>query len=125
MVETTGRSSHLFLQCEYSVMTFVYMKFGLEKCASLSIKRGKVQTLVQPHLEDISPLSEGSVYKYLSVLKSNVFDTTQMKSLVRQEFLKRSGSKAVLQTQLNSGNMVKGINMFAIPVIRYSAALLN
>jgi len=123
MVETTGRSSHLFLQCEYSVMTFVYMKFGLEKCASLSIKRGKVQTLVQPHLEGISPLSEGSVYKYLSVLKSNVFDTTEMKSLVRQELLKRS--KAVLQTQLNSGNMVKGINMFAIPVIRYSAALLN
>ena len=58
----------------------ICMKFDLEKCASLSIKRGKVQTLVQPHLEGISPLSEGSVYKYLGVLESNVFDTTQMKS---------------------------------------------
>ena len=85
MVETIGRSSHLFPQCEYS------------------------------------PLSEGSVYKYLSVLDSNVFDTTQMKSLVRQKFLKRS--KTVLQAQLNSGNMVKGINMFAIPVIRHIVLL--
>jgi len=46
-----------------------------------------------------------------------------MKMMVQQEFLKRS--KTVLQTQLNSGNKVKGLNVFAVPVIRYSAALLD
>jgi len=97
----------------------ICMKFGLDKCASLSIKRGKVQTVVSPILEGISPLSEGSVYKYLGVLESNVFDISEMKSIVL-EFLKRS--KLVLQTQLNSGNKVKGLNMFAVPVIHYSTA---
>jgi len=101
----------------------ICMKFGFDKCASLSIKKGKFQTVVSPYLEGISPLPEGSVYKYLGVLESNVFDTTQMKTMVQQEFLKRS--KTVLQTQLNSRNKVKGLNMFAIPVIRYSAALLD
>ena len=52
-----------------------------------------------------------------------MFDTTQMKTKVQEEFLKQS--KTVLQTQLNSGNKVKGLNMFAVPVIRYSAALLD
>ena len=49
------------------------MKFGFNKCASLSIKKGKVQTVESPHLEGISPLVEGSVYKYLGILESNVF----------------------------------------------------
>ena len=60
----------------------------MNKCASLSIKRGIVQTVVTPHFNGIPALNEGSVYKYLGVLESNVFDTTQMKSLVQQEFLK-------------------------------------
>jgi len=85
----------------------ICMKFGLDKCASLSIKRGKVQTVVSPLLEGISPLPEGCVYKYLSVLENSVFDTSEMKSIVRQEFLKRS--KLVLQTQLNSGIRLKGL----------------
>jgi len=46
-----------------------------------------------------------------------------MKSIAQKEFLKRS--RTVLQSQLNSGNKVKGINMFAVPVIRYAVALLD
>ena len=61
-------------------------------------------------------MDEGSVYKYLGILENNVFDTVQMKSIMQKEFLKRSIT--VLQSQLNSGNKVEGINMFAVPVIR-------
>ena len=57
------------------------------------------------------------------MFESNVFDTAQMKTLLQQEFFKRCQN--VLQTQLNAGNKVKGLNMFAVPVIRYSAALLG
>ena len=101
----------------------ICMKFGLDKCASLSIKWGIVQTVVTPYFNGISALDEGSVYKYLGVLESNVFDTTQMKSLVQQDFMK--WSRTVLQTQLNSGNKVKGIIMFTVPVMRYAATLLE
>jgi len=70
----------------------------------LSIERGVVQTMVAPNLGGISQLKEGSVYKYLGVIESNVFETSQMKINVQQEFLKQS--KTVLQIQLNAGNKV-------------------
>ena len=54
---------------------------------------------------------------------NNVFDVTQMKFLVQKQFFRCS--KTILQTHLNAGNKVKGINMFAVPVMRYSAALLD
>ena len=52
-----------------------------------------------------------------------MFATDKMKSVVQQEFLKRC--RVVLQTELNSGNKIKEIGMFAVPLIRYSAALLD
>ena len=61
-------------------------KFGLDKCAGLSVRRGKVQSVVTPQLEGILPLAEGTGYKYLGILESNVFDVTQMKLLVQQQF---------------------------------------
>jgi len=68
----------------------ICMKFGFNKCASLSIKRGVVQAVVTPNLDGILPLNEGSVYKYLGVLENNVFNITKIKALVQQEFLRRS-----------------------------------
>ena len=67
----------------------ISMEFGFEKCASLSIKRGKLQNQTVPSLEGMLPLPEGSFYKYLGIFESNVFATDMMKSVVQQEFLKR------------------------------------
>jgi len=93
----------------------------LDKCASLSIKRGVAQeAVVTLNLDEILPLNEGLVYKYLGVLENNVFDTTKMKTAVQQEFLRRP--RVVLQTQLNAGIKVKGFNMFAVPIQCYAAA---
>ena len=68
------------------------------------------------------PIAERIFYKYLGNFESNVFATDKMTSAV-QEFSKRC--RVVLQTELNSGSKMKGIRMFAAPVIRYSVALLN
>ena len=57
--------------------------------------------------------------------ESNFFDTAQIKTLLQQKSFKRHQN--VLQTQLNTAasNKIKGFNMFAVPVIHYSAALLE
>ena len=102
----------------------ICMKFGLDKCASLSITQGKVQEVVTPQLGGILPLSEGTEYKYLGILERNVFDVTHMIEAICSVAVFR-GSKSILQTQLNSGNKVKAINIFAIPIMHYSAALLE
>ena len=66
------------------------MQFGLNKFASLSIRQGEVQAVVTPQLEGILSLAEGIEYKYLGVLVSKVFDVTQMKIPVHQQFFQHS-----------------------------------
>ena len=46
-----------------------------------------------------------------------------MKDNIRKEYLKRI--KAILKSKLNSGNMVKAINTWAAPVIRYTAGIID
>ena len=41
-----------------------------------------------------------------------------MKEKIKKEYIKRL--KAILKLKLNSGNTVKAINSWTVPVIRYS-----
>ena len=84
---------------------------------------GKVQAVVISQLEGILPSAKGTGYKYLGMLESNVFDVTQMKLVVQQQFNQRS--RTTFQTQLNFGHKVRGINMFAVQIMHYGAALLD
>ena len=46
-----------------------------------------------------------------------------MKRIVGNEYKRRV--RKILEAKLNGGNIIKGINTWAIPVLRYSAAFLN
>ena len=46
-----------------------------------------------------------------------------MTEKIKKEYIKRL--KAVLKSKLNSGNTVKAINTWAVPVIRYSAGIVD
>ena len=88
----------------------ICMEFRFEKCASLSIKRGKLQSQNSLCVESILPLPEGN---FTCVFESDVFATHQMKVTTQQEFSK--WCRAVLKTELNAGNKMKSIRMFAVP----------
>ena len=66
----------------------VCVEFGFDKCASLSINRGKIQEQVHPSLGEIMPLGKGGVYKYLGVFESYVADIAQMKTLLQQKYVR-------------------------------------
>ena len=66
----------------------VCVEFGFDKCANLSINRGKIQEQVHPSLGEIMSLGKEGVYKYLGVFESNVFDIVQMKTLLQQEYVR-------------------------------------
>ena len=97
-----------------SVMIFLW---------SLDLRSVLVFHLKEARYSQTVPCLEESFHKYLGIFESNVFATEKMKIIVQQEFLKQW--KVVLQTELNSGNKMKGIRIFAVPVIWYSAALLD
>ena len=46
-----------------------------------------------------------------------------MKEKVRSEYFRRV--RKVLQSHLNGGNIVKGINTWAVSLLRYSAAFID
>ena len=64
------------------------MKFGIEKCAVLIIKRGKVtqsEGITLPDDMNIRMLIEGEGYKYLGVLEANVMLHRQTKEKIKKE----------------------------------------
>ena len=71
----------------------------------------------------IKSLKEGEGYKYLGILQIDEVQEKEMKRNVSNEYKRRVGK--ILETKLNGGNIIKGINSWAIPVLRYSAAFIN
>jgi len=71
----------------------------------------------------IKSLTEGEGYKYLGILQIDEVQEKEMKRIVGNEYKRRV--RKILETKLNGGNTIKGINTWAIPVLRYSAAFLN
>ena len=102
------------------------MQFGIEKCSTLVMKRGKrikSDGIKMPDDQVIKSLKEGEVYKYLGILQADEVQVKEMKGKVGSEYRRRV--RKIPETKLNGGNVIKGINTRAIPVLRYSAAFLN
>ena len=101
------------------------MEFGIEKCALVNIQRGKVtwtEGMQLPDGNNIKDIDE-SGYKYLGIIESKKIKQQEMKEKIKNEYKTRL--KAILKSKLNSGNTVKAINTWAVPVIRYSAGIVD
>jgi hypothetical protein len=62
-------------------------------------------------------------YKYLGVLQTDRVMNVKMKERIRVEYLRRV--KLLARSKLNGGNVIAGINAWAIGVMRYSAGILD
>ena len=81
------------------------MEFGMEKCAMLVMKKGKIVKSVGIELSDgkvIKLLQEGESYKYLGILEADKFLEEKMKLNVWKEYIRRL--RKVLMSKLNGGN---------------------
>ena len=102
------------------------MEFGIEKCAMLVMEKGKIVKSVGIELPDgkvIKPLQEGQSYKYLGILEADKFLEERMKLNVSKECIRRL--RKVLKSKLNGGNLVHGVNAWAVSLLRYSAAFFS
>ena len=104
----------------------VGMEFGIEKCAMLVMEKGKIVKSVGIELPGdkvIKSLQEGESYKYLGILEADKFLEEKMKLIVSKEYIRRL--KKVLKSKLNGGNLVCGVNTWAVSLLRYSAAFVS
>ena len=99
------------------------MEFGIEKCAMKSGKRHMTVGMELPNHDRIRTLEENETYKYLGILEADTIKQVQMKDMIRKEYLRRT--RKLLETKLSSRNLIKGINTWAVPLVRYSGPFLK
>jgi hypothetical protein len=74
-----------------TVKTFnddIHMEFGLEKCAKITFKRGKLissQNLAINNKRELQELQQGKKYKYLGIRENDGIQHPQMKDRLKQE----------------------------------------
>ena len=71
----------------------------------------------------IKSLQEGKSYKYLGILEADKFLEEKMKLNVWKKYIRRI--RKVLKSKLNGGNLVHGVNTWAVSLLRYSAAFAS
>ena len=102
------------------------MEFGIEKWAMLVMKSGKRHMTDGMELlnhDRIRTLEENETYKYLGILEADTIKQVQMKDMIRKEYLRRT--RKLVETKLSSRNLIKGINTWAVPLVRYSGPFLK
>ena len=102
------------------------MEFGIDKCTMLVMISGKQHLTKRIELsnqEKIRMLGEKETYKYLVILQADTIRQVEMKEKIRKEYLRRT--RKLLKTKLYSRNLIKGINTWAVPFVRYLLPFLK
>ena len=102
------------------------MTFGIEKCAKVTLKKGKQIYANNINLTQdltVQDLDQETNYKYLGIEESGNISHEKMKEKIRKEFYRRV--RKVIKTDLNSKNKMMAINSLAIPVVTYSYNIIN
>ena len=76
-----------------------------------------------PNNDKIRTLGENETYKYLAILNADTIKQVGMKDKVRKEYLRRT--RKLIETKLSSRNLIKGINTWAVLLVRYSGPFLK
>ena len=107
------------------VSTDIGMEFGIKKCGVVIMKRGKLSStdgIVLPNGETIKEVEKDG-YRYLGILELDKLKEKEMKDKLKREYLRRT--RLILKSKLNGRNIIRAINTWAIPVLRYGAGLLK
>lgn len=104
----------------------IRMTFGLEKCAAVIIKRGKMmdeKNIVLRSGEEIKSLDTEDRYKYLGLQQTYEIIQSENKDHAKSELMRRI--ILILKSQLSAKNKIMAINIWAIPSFTYTAGILS
>ena len=76
-----------------------------------------------PNQDKIRTLAENETYKYLGILGADTIKQVETKNKIQKEYFRRT--RKLLETKLSSRNLIKGINTWAVPFVRYSVPFLK
>ena len=76
-----------------------------------------------PNQDKIRTPGENETYKYLGILEADTIKQVEMKDKIQKEYSKRT--RKLLVTKLSRRNLIKGMNTWAIPLVRYPGPFLK
>ena len=88
-----------------------------------SCKRHLTDGMELPNQEKVRTLGEKETSKYLGILEANTAKQVEMKEKSKKKYLR--GTRNLLESKLWSRNLIKGINTWAVPLVRYSEPFLK
>lgn len=103
----------------------IQMGFGLEKCRVQNINQGKrkIDNYSLQNEQVIESMQEGDTYKYLGMCQSRVMEEKQVKEGLLKTYISRV--REITRTKLNSRNLIKAINTYAVPTLGYSFGVIR
>ena len=90
------------------------------------IRNGKRQLtdgMELPNQDKIKTLAENETYKYLGILEADTIKQMEMKEKIQKEYLRRT--RKLLEIKRSCRNLNKGINTWAVSLVRYSGPFLK
>jgi hypothetical protein len=101
------------------------MSFGIDKCKTQSICRGRYENLeyITKEGEIIKNLNKGEFCKYLGINQSNHIQHSIIKENLEKQFYLRI--KSILKSKLNGNNLIKAVNTYAVPLLTYSFGVIK
>ena len=96
--------------------------WGINKCAAIHIKRGKLQTGQSAGLplgsgKEIALLGEGDYYKFLGKFENVTQLEKEVQKAASKEYIRRLS--VIWSTPLSITRKIKATNIFAVPVLLY------
>ena len=125
-------SSHQHLDSLLTTLSLfgddICMQFGCSKCNILILTRGCITPTDDFKLPSVSngtiaSLAPTSANRYLGVLESAVFHHSDMKEKLFDEYRHRICK--LLRSHLTGSNVIHAINSCAIPILQYSAGIID
>ena len=77
----------------------------------------------QPNRKKIRTLGEKETYKYLGILEADMIKQLEVKEKIKKQYLMIT--RKLLETKLCCRNVTKGINTWAVTLVRYSEPFLK
>ena len=103
----------------------IKMEFGLNKCQTINIVRGKLQEdgFKMQNEQNIAAMKAQKTYKYQGIKQGQRTEQQTMKQEFTKEFLSRI--KLVLKCNPNSKNSFKVPNTYAFTALNYSFGIIK
>ena len=111
-------------RCKALIQEFsndITMEFGLDKCAVIHMKKGKVVN--SPSVKSIPLLTGDDNYKYLGILQADTILHQEVKDNAKKEYFGRV--RSILRKGVSVMITTSSIKIFAMPILRYGFGVIK